>query len=164
MPRKSRLRNNNNVQTLCCKIFVLKYFRRTSTLRKFSNTKISYSENFPSYREQYVVVNRAKSSVLPVVSGVPGSFIENSISILNHTPSYTCTSPWFIHTLHEYACSVWDPHQKTLEGLRVFRSLGWRSVWSNGNVDMRNSCNSPTFQHYSYKKKMFKTLAFSTTW
>ena len=39
---------------LCCKIFVLKYFRRTSTLRKFFNTKIfptkiSYNENFPIY-------------------------------------------------------------------------------------------------------------------
>ena len=39
---------------LCCKIFVLKNFRRTSTLRKFFNTKIfptkiSYNENFPIY-------------------------------------------------------------------------------------------------------------------
>ena len=39
---------------LCCKIFVLKYFHRTSTLRKFFNTKIfptkiSYNENFPIY-------------------------------------------------------------------------------------------------------------------
>ena len=39
---------------LCCKIFVLKYFRRTSTLRKFLNTKIfltkiSRNENFPIY-------------------------------------------------------------------------------------------------------------------
>ena len=33
LPRKSRL------QMLCCKIFVLKYFRRTSTLRKFSTRK-----------------------------------------------------------------------------------------------------------------------------
>ena len=39
---------------LCCKNFVLKYFRRTSTLRKFFNTKIfptkiSYNKNFPIY-------------------------------------------------------------------------------------------------------------------
>ena len=37
-----------------CKIFVLKYFRKTSILRKFFNTKIfptkiSYNENFPIY-------------------------------------------------------------------------------------------------------------------
>ena len=42
------------LQTLCCKIFMLKYFRRTSTLRKFFSmkifpTKISYNENFPIY-------------------------------------------------------------------------------------------------------------------
>ena len=41
-------------QLLCCKIFVLKYVCRTSTLRKFFNTKIfpmkiSYNENFPIY-------------------------------------------------------------------------------------------------------------------
>ena len=35
---------------LCCKIFVLKYFRRMSTLQKFFNTKISYNEYFPIYR------------------------------------------------------------------------------------------------------------------
>ena len=39
---------------LCCKIFVLKYFHRMSTLRKFFNTKIfptkiSYNKNFPIY-------------------------------------------------------------------------------------------------------------------
>ena len=42
------------LQMLCCKIFVLKYFRRTPTLRKIFNTKIfptkiSYNENFPFY-------------------------------------------------------------------------------------------------------------------
>ena len=42
------------LQTLCCKIFVLKYFRRTSTLQKVFNTnifptKISYNKNFPIY-------------------------------------------------------------------------------------------------------------------
>ena len=42
------------LQTLCCKIFVLKYFRRTPTLRKIYNTKIFppkilYNGNFPIY-------------------------------------------------------------------------------------------------------------------
>ena len=51
VPRESRLPNNNNVQTPCCKIFVLKYVQRTWTPRKIFNTKIfptkiSYSENF----------------------------------------------------------------------------------------------------------------------
>ena len=39
---------------LCCKIFVLKYFHRTSTLQKIFNakillTKISFNENFPIF-------------------------------------------------------------------------------------------------------------------
>ena len=42
------------LQTLCCKIFVLKYFRSTPTLRKFFNTKIfpikiSCNKNFLIY-------------------------------------------------------------------------------------------------------------------
>ena len=44
----------NNVQTLCCRFFVLQYFRRTSTLRKSFNpkifpSKISHKEKFPNY-------------------------------------------------------------------------------------------------------------------
>ena len=46
---------------LCCKIFVLKYFRRMSTLRKFFNTKIfltkiSYNENFPIYGNHFTTI------------------------------------------------------------------------------------------------------------
>ena len=53
-PYVSSLRSSLPLQTLCYKIFVLKYFRRTPTLRKFFNTKIfptkiSYNENFPIY-------------------------------------------------------------------------------------------------------------------
>ena len=48
------LRTFFDSRLLCCKIFVLKYFRRMSTLQKFFNTKIfptkiSYNENFPIY-------------------------------------------------------------------------------------------------------------------
>ena len=48
------LRTVRSSRHLCCKIFMLKYFCRTSTLRKYFNTKIfpakiSYNENFPIY-------------------------------------------------------------------------------------------------------------------
>ena len=48
------LRTFFDSQLLCCKIFMLKYFHRTSTLRRIFNTKIfptkiSYNENFPIY-------------------------------------------------------------------------------------------------------------------
>ena len=57
---------------LCCKIFVLKYFRRTSTLRKFFNTKIfltkiSYNENFPIYGNTSFVTIVCCRLVLPLV-------------------------------------------------------------------------------------------------
>ena len=43
---------------LCCKIVVLKYLRRTSTLRKIFSTKIflakiPYNENFPIYSTDF---------------------------------------------------------------------------------------------------------------
>ena len=55
VPRESRSRYYKHYVK-----FLLKYFRRTSTLRKFFNTKIfptkiSYSKNFPTYSNTYYI-------------------------------------------------------------------------------------------------------------
>ena len=52
---------------LCCKIFVLKYFRRTSTLRKIFNTKI-----FPmktSYNKSFLIYGNILAAVLGSLMG-----------------------------------------------------------------------------------------------
>ena len=55
-------------------------------------------------------------------------FIKSSISILDHIPSYVCTSHGFVHTLNMLVVFGILTWRKTLRGLRVFRSLGWKFV------------------------------------
>ena len=54
-----RTKTDTLLQVLCCKIFVLKYLRRTSTLRKFYNTKFCPMKNSynPNLRYSSLVNN-----------------------------------------------------------------------------------------------------------
>ena len=72
---------------------------------------------------------------------------------------YICTSHWFTHTLNMLVVFGVLTWKKTLRCLRVFRSLGWKFAYSNGNVDMRNSCISPSFHHFLYSYNMVNRLA-----
>ena len=51
-----------------------------------------------------------------------GSFIESSISILHHIPSYIYTNHWFVHTLNVLVV-FWDLHMK---------ACGYSEIWVEG--------------------------------
>ena len=66
------------------------------------------------------------SAICSKTRNLLGFFIKSSISIQKHTPSHLCTSHWFVRTLNMPVVFWILNWRKTLRGLEVLKSLGWR--------------------------------------
>ena len=118
----------SSYRLLCCKIFVLEYFRRTSTLWKFFNTKIfptkiSYNYvKFPDLRYCMLFdacchgagVIFSKIKVVGVGSSLPGCLMQlaKCNTIHNHSPfslfATRVTTPWLKYAINCTAYN-WQP-------------------------------------------------------